>query len=217
MSKITPDAVAALVALKPGTPAKSRLAPVGEALRRDLAWAMAVDTLAALHRVFDRVLVVGSVRAGELTRLGIAVDVVAEPDQPGMNSALTHGAALLRDEGASSVLACVGDLPSLTPASIRAVLVASKPWARAFLADESGVGTTMLIAHETLLQPRFEGRSAAAHLASGAHPIPEEVPVPDARTDVDTESDLDAAVRLGVGPATAEVLARAGRRSPTGP
>lgn len=220
MSKITPGAAdgwsggrqAAVVALKPGTPVKSRLASLGDALRRDLAWAMAVDTLSALCQVVDHVLVVGTVRAGELARLGLDVEVVAEPKTPGLNSALTFGADLLRDRGALVVLASVGDLPALTAASVRNVLAATEPYPRAFVADGAGVGTTMLISRGTRLLPLFEGDSAAAHAASGAYRLsPEEVAAPDARTDVDTEADLEAALRLGIGRHTREVLERAGR------
>lgn len=216
MSKI--DALgfrAAVVALKPGTPAKSRLASMGDALRRELAWAMAVDTLTALHEVLDRVLVVGTVRAGELTRLRLDLSVLADPLEPGLNAALRHGAEALRASGAGTVLACVGDLPTLRARSVRAVLAAAEAYDRAFLADESGIGTTMLIARGTALDPHFGGRSAAAHQTSGAHPLSfDDPPVPDARADVDTEADLAAALRIGVGRATAEVLERAGRFRP---
>ena len=213
MSKISPGGFrAAVVALKPGTPAKSRLASMGDALRRELAWAMAVDTLTALHEVLDQVLVVGTVRAGELTRLGLDLSVIADPDEPGLNAALTHGAETLRAGGANTVLACVGDLPALRAASVRAVLAAAEPYDRAFVADGSGLGTTMLIARGTILDPRFGGGSAAAHGDSGARALsPEELPVPDARADVDTEADLEAARRIGVGRATTEVLERAGK------
>jgi 2-phospho-L-lactate guanylyltransferase len=77
------------------------------------------------------------------------------------------------------------------------------------VADTSGVGTTMLAARGTDLEPRFQGASAAAHLASGAVPLTDDQlggPVPDARRDVDTESDLGDAARLGLGPATRALL-----------
>jgi 2-phospho-L-lactate/phosphoenolpyruvate guanylyltransferase len=218
MSMIDPvDSPAAVVALKAGTPAKSRLASIGDALRQELAWAMAVDTLTALRAAVDQLLVVGAVRAGELTRLGLEVEVVPDPPEPGLNAALDHGAALLRERGFPAVLACVGDLPALTPASVGAVLAASRAHRRAFVADGSGIGTTMLIARGTALEPRFGGHSADAHRRSGAHALaPEQLPVPDARADVDTEVDLERARRIGVGRATREVLERAGGLRPTG-
>ncbi len=203
---------AAVVALRPGPPAKSRLASVGDALRHELAWAMAVDTLTALTAAVDDVLVVGAVRAADLTRWGLDVQVIADPEEPGLNAALAHGAETLVARGATTVLACVGDLPALSPASVREVLAAARPFDRAFLADRSEVGTTMLIANAVALRPRFGGRSAQAHQDSGAHRLaPDDLPVPRARTDVDTEDDLVAAFRIGIGPATAAALARSER------
>ena len=63
----------------------------------------------------------------------------------------------------------------------------------------------MLVAHAVELAPQFQGRSAAAHHASGAVSLSAEMigsPIADARRDVDTEADLAAAIDLGVGPAT---------------
>lgn len=212
MSKISR---AAVVALKAGSPAKSRLASLGDALRRELAWAMAADTLTALRLVLDQVLVVGSARTGELTRLGLDIEVTDDPAESGLNAALRHGSQILQGRGIETVLACVGDLPALTATSVGAVLTAAQPHDRAFVADGSGIGTTMLITNRGPLRPHFGGPSAAAHRASGAHPLsPDQLPVPDARADVDTESDLDLTARLGLGRATREVLARAGRSGP---
>jgi 2-phospho-L-lactate guanylyltransferase len=122
-----------------------------------------------------------------------------------MNSALSRGALALRDQGYRSVLACVGDLPALRPESVLRILDVSLAHPRSFVADASGVGTTMLVAHTVDLRPQFQGRSAAAHHASGAVSLSVEMirsPVADARRDVDTEADLAAAIHLGVGPAT---------------
>ena len=67
----------------------------------------------------------------------------------------------------------------------------------------------MLVAHDVELAPQFQGRSAAAHHASGAVGLAAEAigsPVADARRDVDTEADLAAAIGLGVGPATSALI-----------
>ena len=67
----------------------------------------------------------------------------------------------------------------------------------------------MLVAHDVELAPQFQGRSAAAHHASGAVSLAAEAigsPVADARRDVDTEADLAAAIGLGVGPATSALI-----------
>lgn len=205
---------AAVVALKAHEQAKSRLGSLPDDFRRELATAMAVDTLLALTAVVDHVLVVGRVPK-HLTAFDLrsAVEEVAEPATTGLNHALVHGGTLLRERGVPVVLACVGDLPALRPDSVRRVLAAAGPHPRAFLADASGVGTTMLIARQVDLGPHFGGASAQAHEASGAIALgPPEMPsLSDARTDVDTENDLASAVRLGVGRATADVLRRFSR------
>ncbi|HZA71692.1 MAG TPA: 2-phospho-L-lactate guanylyltransferase [Propionibacteriaceae bacterium] len=201
---------AAVVALKPSEYAKSRL-DLPTPLRQRLAWTMALDTLRALAPALSRVVVVSGqpALASRLARAGVSAEVVSEPAQPGINAALNHGADRLRADGAATVLACVGDLPALRAASVARVLQVSRAFPRAFLADASGVGTTMLVAHDAKLAPDFSGRSAARHRAGGAVPLTEEVlgsPLADARCDVDTEIDLATAIGLGVGIDTAALV-----------
>lgn len=204
-------ATGAVVALKPLTFAKSRLATLAPPLRRRLAWCMAYDTISALAAAVDMVAVVSEQNAlqARLSPLGPRVLVVPEGGNVGINAALNHGAAQLARWGATSVLACVGDLPALQSESVHVVLAASRAAERAFLADASGVGTTMLVAHDANLDPRFQGRSAAAHRRSGAVVLDDALlgrQVPDARRDVDTEVDLSDAVRLGLGHATSALF-----------
>ena len=201
----TPPA-AGVIALKPTAHAKSRLA-VPDPLRRRLAWTMALDTLATLSRALPHVLVVSDQPAleAQLRRAGVAVDVISESGHVGINSALSRGAQVIRAQGFATVVACVGDLPALRPESVLRVLEAPRPHRRSFVADASGVGTTMLLAHDVDLAPQFQGRSAAAHHASGAESLSAEAigsPIADARRDVDTEADLAVAIGLGVGLAT---------------
>jgi 2-phospho-L-lactate guanylyltransferase len=206
----------AVVALKPLELAKSRLVGLADPLRQRLAWTMAVDTLSALSAAVDRVVVVGDQPAlqSRLRRAGLDVDVLAEPFPLGMNGALSLGADALLDRGCAVVLACVGDLPALRSASVARVLAAAQPGRRCFLADASAVGTTMLVARGTALEPHFQGASADAHRTSGAVPLTDEMlgapgpdaVGPDARLDVDTETDLIEASRLGLGAATAALL-----------
>jgi 2-phospho-L-lactate guanylyltransferase len=204
--------VGAVVALKPTESAKSRLGTLPDPLRRRLAWTMALDTLAALSDAVDEVAVVSGQPALEsrLRRAGLVVTVVAEPLATGMNAALSHGSAWLAQErGCTTVLASVGDLPALRHESVRRVLAASAGQPRSFLADASGVGTTMLIARATGLAPRFQGASAAAHAHSGAVALTDDAlggALPDARTDVDTETDLALALPLGLGPSTSRLI-----------
>jgi 2-phospho-L-lactate/phosphoenolpyruvate guanylyltransferase len=207
---------AGVIALKPIEHAKSRLA-VPNPLRRRLAWTMALDTLSALSHALPHVLVVSDQPALEarLRRAGIAVEVISESGHVGMNLALSRGARALHAQGFSSVLACVGDLPALRPESVLRILDASQSHPRSFVADASGLGTTMLVAHDVELAPQFQGRSAAAHHASGAVSLSAESigsPIADAHRDVDTEADLAAAIALGVGPATGALIDHEKRR-----
>jgi 2-phospho-L-lactate guanylyltransferase len=201
----------AVVALKPVELAKSRLGSLPDPLRRRLAWTMAVDTLAALSAAVDQVVVVSEQPALEfrLRHLAPRVTVLAEPGPVGMNGALSYGATALRESGCAVVLACVGDLPALRPDSVARVLAAAGGHPRSFLADASGVGTTMLVARRTELDPRFQGSSAAAHRSSGAVDLSDEAlggPLPDARRDVDTETELLEAVPLGLGRSTTSLV-----------
>ena len=207
---ISGSPAAGVIALKPIEHAKSRLA-VPDPLRRRLAWTMALDTLAALCRALPHVLVVSDQPGLEarLRRAGIAAEVISESGHVGINSALSRGARTLHAKGFASVLACVGDLPALRAESVLRILDASRSRPRSFVADASGVGTTMLIAHQVELTPQFQGRSAAAHHASGALSLSDEMvgwPIVDARCDVDTEADLAAAIGLGLGPETTALI-----------
>lgn len=207
-------AAGAVVALKPAATAKSRLTEISIPLRRRLAQAMALDTLTALAAAPVAVVVVGDDPALPriLSAAGITAGLVPEPTPPGMNAALAAGAEQLRAAGHDPVLACVGDLPALRPESVRAVLAVlteSGPGQRGFVADASGVGTSMVIASGLPLNPRFQGESAAAHRDSGAREIDDRdlaSAVPDARTDVDDLAALADAIALGVGPHTARLV-----------
>ena len=206
---------AAVVALKASPYAKSRL-DVAAPLRRRLAWIMALDTLTALAATVTEVLVVSDQPAlqARLARAGIDAVVRPEPRHGGLNAALADGADTLRRRGHRVVLACVGDLPALRPESVERILDAATGLGRSFVADASGVGTTMLIAADVDLRPMFSGRSAAAHHGSGAVGLTAEqlgAPLADARRDVDTEIDLEIAWSLGLGRHTAALVDESGR------
>ena len=205
----------ALVALKRTDVAKSRLRMVPGPLRRRLAWTMAMDTLRALTAVLPVIVISNQPElAARLSREQISARVLAEPVIAGMNAALRHGEKAAAMAGFSSTLACVGDLPALRPDSIRAVLAAAINGGRAFVADASGTGTTMLIASDTKLEPHFQGRSAAGHRESGAVALGAAElggPLADARRDVDSEVDLYDAYFIGLGPSTAQLFDSQGR------
>ncbi len=202
-----------LVALKAGDQVKSRLATVTPTTRHRLAWAMAVDTLAALSQVLAEVWVVTDLSDVEerLAGAGIRATVLRENGPGGMNAALRAGDRALRAGGVADVLACVGDLPALRPAAVRLVLSIAADRGRWFLADRAGSGTTMLLARGLALDPLFQGDSAERHERSGARRLEhvDSGALQSARCDVDTEQDLAVAYRIGVGAATSQVLAAA--------
>jgi 2-phospho-L-lactate guanylyltransferase len=203
--------------------AKTRLRPATAALpdaaaaHSGLVLALLADTVAAALacRAVDGVLVVTDDPAAErlVRRLGASA-VADEPDE-GLNPALAHGAARLL----GPVAALSSDLAALRPDELGAALTAAATGTpRAFVADAEGRGTTLLTAAGVPLDPRFGVGSAAAHAATGARLLDGDWP--GLRRDVDTPDDLEAAVRLGVGPHTAAQLSRlrtiAGTRSGTG-
>ena len=201
----------AVLALKPLQFAKSRVDSVVPAIRRRLAWTMAVDTLTSVTAVVDHVVVVSDQPAlqSTLSGFGVEVEVVADVRTGGLNPALEHGARILQQHGYETIVAAVGDLPALTPTSLLRIVDAAQPDGRSFVPDASGIGTSMLIASRCDLEPRFQGPSASAHLASGATALTDDVvghPISDARRDVDTEADLLEAYELGLGRRTAALM-----------
>ncbi len=188
--------------------AKTRLQAYGDAGRADLALAFAADVVAAAlrARTVERVLVVSDdPRAAGLARPGVRV----VPDEPsaGLNPALAHGAGLLRRSGDRGVAALSADLPALRADDLDAALGAAQALGgRSLVADAAGTGTTLLAAAPgTDLAPAFGAGSRARHRAQGAAELDG---APSLRCDVDTPDDLEQARALGVGPATAAVLAK---------
>jgi 2-phospho-L-lactate guanylyltransferase len=210
--QVTPVAWTLVVPLKPLIRAKTRLAAsAGDTARPALALAFAQDTVrAALACTAVRgvAVVTDDARAAEeLSALGARV----LPDVPGggLNSALAHGATALRASAHGpepAVAALNADLPALRPAELTRVLNAASAFPRAFLPDSAGIGTTLLSALPgAALDPKFGGLSRARHRASGAAEIALSG-VESVRRDVDTGSDLAAALTLGVGTFTRRAL-----------
>jgi 2-phospho-L-lactate guanylyltransferase len=202
-----------VVPLKPLPRAKSRLAAaVGAAALPELALAFAKDTVsAALACAAVRGVAVvtdDSLAAAELAALG--AHIVPDTPAAGLNAALTHGAAAVRNAAPDAPVAVLNaDLPALRIAELARVLDTAAKYSRAFLADAAGIGTTLLSALPgSELSPRFGGPSRARHLASGAAEIALSG-VDSVRRDVDTGADLATALELGVGPFTAALRATA--------
>jgi len=193
-----------LVPVKMLSIAKSRLDPHVGGFRRELALAMARDTVTAIASCegVEVVVVTDDLdAAAALTDLATVL-----PDLPGagINAALRHGAAAVGASRDRRLAAVQADLPSLRTAELGAALRAAALTEQAFVADAAGTGTTLYAASAAgRFSPRFGPGSAAAHRA-----VAQELrlDVPTLRRDVDTIDDLWAAARLGVGPCTAALL-----------
>lgn len=200
----------AVLPIKHGAMAKSRLAAFAGDHRRELARAMAVDTVEATMRcaaVVEVIAVTSDPDAGPpLRELGAMV----VPDVPdaGLNPALEYGAALARQlHPGASVAALSADIPALRAEELATVLAAAGTHASAFVPDAARIGTTTYCARfDVPFAPRFGERSREAHRGVGAVELTLDG-IASVRRDVDTEVDLRAAMALGIGPRTAEVVA----------
>lgn len=184
--------------------AKSRLA-VDRDQRAELAIAMAIDTVrAALDSAaaVEVMVVTDDGRAAEVLRQ-LGARVVGDDPDSGLNPALRHGASLA---ATPAVAALASDLPALRSSSLDAVLEVAAASRRSAVADAGGTGTTLLAARAGDLRPEFGPASFMVHLAGGATDLTG-VADPRLRQDVDTVTALRTAVALGVGEATAGVLA----------
>jgi 2-phospho-L-lactate guanylyltransferase len=191
-----------LVPLRALPSAKSRLASTvpGE-LFEPLVHAIREDTLDAVRA------------AAPVARVVVVADapgpgVALVQSTPGLNGALRDGAAHARRHWpGDGVAALVGDLPAVRAPELAEALDDAARHPSAFVADQSGTGTTLLTARPgATLNPRFGPGSAARH-AAGAVEIPAG---PGLRHDVDTAADLLAAALVGLGPRTAALIDRDG-------
>ncbi len=198
-----------VVPVKPQGRGKSRLAALGERLRRDLTTSFALDTVAAALACTEVGLVLVVTDDLDLADRLRHTGAVAIPDgRPGdLNASLWQGAAELhrRDPGLRPVGLC-GDLPCLRGDELADVLRrAAALDGPAFLPDAAGVGTTLYAAPDlATFAPAFGPGSRAAHLDLGAVELLLDAPT--VRRDVDTPEDLTAAQALRLGPATSAVL-----------
>lgn len=218
MSLRVAERTGAVVALKGLAGAKSRFVDAGPALRRRLAWCMAVDTLTALADTVDQLVLVTAEPAiqGRLRRAGLSITVLAEPvalldnqrptgGEHSLNAALRAGIAALVGSGADRIIATVGDLPALRPASVARILagVGDRP---IVIPDLDDIGSTMIAGPPGSLDPQFGGASARRHRHAGAAVSPELDQLVDARADVDNPAALATAFRIGLGPWTAALV-----------
>ncbi len=194
-----------LVPVKDPDVGKSRL-HVPAHLRPGLASAFALDTVHAAREaavVAEVVVVTGDPDfAGVVAELGfVCVDDVVG----GLNASLVAAAASVRERhpDARPVALCA-DLPCLRPKDLMAALGALPDDVAAYVADADGTGTTLYTAPYDVFEPRFGHGSAAAHADDGALAILGDLPT--LRRDVDEETSLAVALRLGVGRFTQDVV-----------
>lgn len=200
---------AVVLPVKPPAAGKSRLGSAGPD-RTALAAAFALDTAAAAlaaPRVAGVLVVCDDHRfAARLADLGCAV--VPDGVAGDLNATLHQGARdAVRRWPATVPVALCADLPALRADDLGAALdaaleaVASGP---VFVADAEGTGTTLYAARVEDFRPEFGAGSARNHQVAGALPVPGVLA--SLRRDVDDAAGLQAAVALGVGPATAALL-----------
>lgn len=199
-----------VIPVKPPSYAKSRLGRLGDEVRRSLAQAFALDTVAAALRA-DRVRTVLVVTddhllADAVRRLGAGV--IPDGTADDLNVSLEQGAAEVRRRDPSVHLAALcADLPALRPEELDRALAAAPPTRLGFVADAERLGTTLVTAPDLeTFRPRFGPASRAEHLAAGGIELGEE-DLESLRRDVDTPADLEEALRLGIGPHTSHVTA----------
>jgi len=211
MARNAQDALAwsVVIPVKVLAQAKSRLTGLAEADRRQLALAMAADTVAAAIRAaaVAAVLVVTDDREVGDAATGLGATVLPDVPAAGLNEAVGYGAAYTHDRWpARGRAALAGDLPALQADELTTALAAAAGHRAAFVRDADGTGTTLYAATPgTDFQPRFGRDSARRHLADGAAEV-QDPGLAGLRRDVDTADDLRHAIALGLGPRTGTVL-----------
>lgn len=188
--------------------AKSRLSSY-PAQRSALALAFATDTVAAALRtpsVREVVVVTDDETAAARVR-ALGAEVVGDEPDAGLNPALCHGAAhaIARHPG-SGVVALSADLPALRSDDLEHALSRAAIHGLAVVPDFEGTGTTAyFVTAGNEFAPSFGRDSFRSHVSAGAVALADS-DVESLRRDVDTPADLEAAVALGVGVHTSQVL-----------
>jgi 2-phospho-L-lactate guanylyltransferase len=206
--------VALIIAVKRLAAAKSRLAPVFSAATRErVVLAMLLDTISSAVKVpaLSGITVVtpDDVAAEAARQLGAHAlpDPTPEGHPDPLNNAIIAAESTVTSvpDAPPNVVVLQGDLPALQPQELAEAIAAGRAHRRSFVADRQGSGTVALLAFDTSLNPAFGVESALRHRRSGAVELTGAWP--GLRCDIDTPDDLQAARRLGVGPATARAVA----------
>lgn len=208
-----------LIAVKELAHAKSRLAARLDADSRSvLVLAMLRDTLSTVGEsaaVAGCTVVTPDPAVSALAH-SLGADVFDDRVGPGpdrLNTVL-RDAARAAGRPDAAVVVLQADLPCLRAAEVDAALASARSVRRAIVVDHHGTGTAALIVAAAAegLDPHFGLNSARRHSRSGATAL--DGSWPGLRLDVDTPDDLDAAVAVGPGPATAAALRTIGWPTP---
>lgn len=193
-----------LIPVRSAGPAKTRLisASADTTAHARLVAAIRADTIAAALATPDVARVVRVVDGPDAVVDGTLTHVQRAP---GLNAALAEAAVMAAARWPQdAVAALVGDLPALRSEELQDALARAAAHPTAFVPDSDGTGTTLLTALPGVaLQPGFGMGSAARH-ADRALPLAGGAGL---RRDVDTAADLAVAAELGLGLATAAVVA----------
>jgi 2-phospho-L-lactate guanylyltransferase len=221
---------AALLPVKSLTNAKARLgAALSAAERESLTRAMLADMIEALAATpcLDRTYVL----SGDAAVLRAAADLGAEPlreedptqsDPAGrtssraqtaigsLNRAVAAAAERLAAAGVTRLLTIPGDVPLIEPDEVAAAfLVDASAYPVVLVPSGSGAGTNgLLLSPPTVIVPRFEGDSLAAHVdACRERGVAFRVlALPSFALDVDTPEDLAELARRGGGRRSGRVV-----------
>lgn len=207
---ITPTLPVPFVALVPVkflALGKSRLTGIGDDLRRDLAVAFALDTLAAVLATPAVAEVVVVTSDPDIVAHARRMGCTVEPDAGDLNGSLRAAAERLAPTRPGTIpFAVCADLPALDAGTLGAALAQVGLVPTSFVADHEGVGTTLYAASYAGFDPCFGPGSRAAHRAAGAVEVVGDLPR--LRRDVDSMADLGALAAAGrLGPHTRAVLA----------
>ncbi len=204
--------VGVIIAVKRLAAAKTRLAPiVSTPTRASLVLAMLVDTMTAAAAVesVHSITVITPDDAAAAAAAELGAVTLADPTPQGHPDPLNNAIVVAERAVAgrtANIVVLQGDLPALRTEELAAAITAARRHRRSFVADRHGSGTAALCAIEAGLDPLLGADSAARHRRSGAVELTGSWP--GLRCDIDTPDDLAVARRLGVGAATARVLAQ---------
>jgi 2-phospho-L-lactate guanylyltransferase len=193
---------AVILPVKPPARGKSRLEGVSDDVRRELAAAMALDTVGAALAadLVAEVLIVTDDPWFAVEGRAIGAATIPDGTTAGLNPTLRVAAGEVGRRWADlTPVALLGDLPALRSSELDEALSQVRPEEPAYVVDAAGTGTTLYVAPEMGFDPQFGVGSALLH-ATRAVPLVGELA--GLRHDVDNLEDLRQVWHLGVGPRT---------------